>query len=222
MRVHFLPDGSVCGYEAIRHPDWRVCEGRESGSEIGQVKVRKQYLACSREVKGKIFDSPIGAIRMNHLMCSIADYDKLEKVIVSPLPCPEIFEGKTIFWEATDFLDAEQPGQLKPSEPTNRLHKQLFRIKKLLKFGKPIIACTRSQAQYIQDNLHDDMGILIKNCDDILNEAVDFDASPDNVKELIRDSIRTQDLGVEILGYLLDNCAKSLHPFAFLFIYYLS
>ncbi|CAL2041696.1 unnamed protein product [Caenorhabditis brenneri] len=95
MRVHFFPDGSACGYEAISHADWRVCERRESGSEIGQVKI-------SGMLQGKISDSPVGAIRMSPMLCSIADYEKLEKVIVSPLPCPEIFEGKTIFWEATD------------------------------------------------------------------------------------------------------------------------
>ncbi|EGT53684.1 hypothetical protein CAEBREN_22991 [Caenorhabditis brenneri] len=85
MRVHFLPDGSACGYEAISHPDWRVCEARESGSEIGQGKISgllQQDGYYNEDEKGKIFDSPVGAIRMNHLMCSIADYDELSRVAV--------------------------------------------------------------------------------------------------------------------------------------------
>ncbi|CAL2052735.1 unnamed protein product [Caenorhabditis brenneri] len=213
MRVHFLPDGSACGYEAISLPDWRVCEGRESGSEIEQVKVSGLLPRGGhyhKDEKGEIFDSPIGAIRMSPLMCSIAEYDRLEKVIVSPLPRPEIFKGKTIFWEGTDFLDTEQPGHLKPSEPENRLHKQLFRMKELLKFGQPIVSCIRDHANYMQDRLYEDMEIFIENCKDILNEAVDYCSSPDEVEELIWDSIRTQDLGVKILGYFLDNCKKSL------------
>ncbi|CAL2052736.1 unnamed protein product [Caenorhabditis brenneri] len=235
MRVHFSPDGTACGFESVNHPDWRVCEGRLD-SEIEMVKVRKENapkdkeankfdfqmigildMRCSyhEDAEGKVFNSPVGAIRMNPFLCAEPGRHNLVKVKISYLSPPENFQGRKIYWEVAEFVDQEQLRRTvifpSSSEGRDPLLQQVSRMSDLLQYGLPRIAYVQSQARYMPDWVYKDLGIFVENCKDLLNE-IPFAATREEAKELISDSVRTQDLGVKLFQWLLENCTQSLHP----------